>query len=183
MPELNFATYVEALHPALMKHSEKQDAVIFLLNAVSKEKLGEEGVKGNDYILPDGSSLNRVMRGVSPMPENIRFATAKPETVESAAEYFRKEVAEDIHPQLKEEATERVLDLIRCDDTIPETKKESLLKLAQEEDDGRFLSETMIYAINRPIESITKIAIIKALIRCWFSSSAPVPDKADIHKD
>ena len=151
MPELNFATYVDALRPALMKHSGKQDAAVFLLNAVSQKKLGEEGAKGKDYILPDGSSLNRVLRGASPMPENIRYATAKPENVEGAADYFRKEVAQDIHPQLKEEATDRLLNLIRGDYTIPETRRESLLALSQRGDDGRFLSETLIYAMNRPI--------------------------------
>ena len=46
MPELNFVTYVEALRPSLMKHSEKQDAAIFLLNSVSKEKSGKRRPRG-----------------------------------------------------------------------------------------------------------------------------------------
>ena len=57
---------------------------------------------------------------------------------------------QDIHPHLKDEATERLLKLIHEDITIPETRRESLDALAREDDYGRFLSETFIYAINRP---------------------------------
>ena len=156
MPELNFVTYVEALRPSLMKHSEKQDAAIFLLNSVSKEKIGEEAAQGKDYTLPDGSSLNRVLRGVLNVPESIRFATARPEIVENAADYFRNEVVQDIHPHLKDEATERLVSLIHGDYTIPEARRESLLKLSQEDDYGLFLSETFIYALNRPFNPNTE---------------------------
>ncbi len=31
MTELNFASYAGAIHPALLKHSEKEDAALFLL--------------------------------------------------------------------------------------------------------------------------------------------------------
>ena len=151
MSELNFATYVDAVRPSLMKHSEKQNAAVFLLNSVSGQKLGEEAANEKNYALPDGSSLNRVLRGVIPVPESIRYATAKPEVVESAADFFRNEVVQDIHPHLKDEATERLLSLIRGDYTIPEVRRESLLALSQEDDYGRFLSETFIYAMNRPI--------------------------------
>ena len=150
MSSLNFSTYVDALRPAFVKHSEKQNAAIFLLNSVSDSKLTEKTEKGKDYELPDGSSLKRVMRGVLPVPENIRAASAKPKTVERAAGYFRNEVMQDIHPHLKDEATERLLKLIHEDITIPETRRESLDALAREDDYGRFLSETFIYAINRP---------------------------------
>jgi len=150
MPELNFATYVDAVRPAMIKHAEKQDAAIFLLNSASEQKLGEEA-KGKNYTLPDGSSLNRVLRGVLPVPESIRYATAKPEAVENAANYFRNEVVQDIHPQLKDEATGRLLSLIRGDFTIPEVRRESLLTLSQGDDYGLFLSETFLYALNRPI--------------------------------
>ena len=92
-----------------------------------------------------------MLRGASPVPENFRYASAKPEVVEGAAGYFRNEVVQDIHPHLKDEATERLLALIRGDYTIPEVRRESLLTLSQEDDYGLFLSETFIYAMNRPI--------------------------------
>lgn len=152
MPGLNFSTYVDAVRPSFMKHSGKQDAAILLLNAFSEPKLDEKTGKGKDYILPDGTSLNRVVRGVLPVPEKIRLASAEPKTAENAAGYFRNKVVKDIHPQLKDEATERLKKLIRDDVTIPETKRESLLALSKGDDYGRFLSETFIYAMNRPGE-------------------------------
>lgn len=151
MSDLNFSTYVDALRPALIQHAEKQDAAIFLLNSVSEPKLGEEAKKGKDYELPDGSSLNRVLRGVQPIPGSFRAASAKPKTAEKAAGYFRSEVMQDIHPQLKEETAERLLTLICNDVTIPEAKRESLQALAKGSDFCRFLSETFLYALNRPV--------------------------------
>lgn len=151
MTALNFSTYAEALRPAFIKHTGKQEAAIFLLNAVSEPRLDENTEKGKDYKLPDGSYLNRVLRGVQPVPENIRAASAKPKTAENAAGYFRKEVMQDIHPQLKDEATERLRKLISEDATIPETKKDSLLALAKSDDYSRFLSDTFLYALNRPV--------------------------------
>ena len=150
MQELNFVTYVNAVRPSLMKHSEKQNAALFLLNAVSGQKLGENTEAEKDFRFSDGSSMDRILRGVQPVPESIRIATARPEVVESAADYFRGEVMQDIHPHLKEEATERLRSLIRGDATIPETRRESLLALSQGDDVGQFLSETFIYAMNRP---------------------------------
>ncbi len=150
MSELNFTTYVDALRPSLMKHVEKPEAAVFLLNSVSPQKIGEEEKTGKDYKLPDGSTVSRLLRGVSQVPESIRFATARPEVVENAAAYFRKDVMEDMHPHLKDEATERLLNLIRTDVTIPETRRESLLTLSQGDDYGLFLSEAFIYAMNRP---------------------------------
>ena len=151
MSSLNFSTYADALRPAFVKHTGKQDAAILLLNAVSEPKLPEKTQKGKDIELPDGSYLNRVLRGVQPVPESIRAASAKPKAVESTASYFRKEVMQDIHPQLKDEATERLRKLISEDATIPETKKDSLLALSKGDDYGRFLSDTFLYALNRPV--------------------------------
>ena len=144
MSELNFTTYVDALRPSLMKHVEKPEAAVFLLNSVSPQKIGEEEKTGKDYNLPDGSTISRLLRGVSQVPESIRFATARPEVVENAAAYFRKDVMEDMHPHLKDEATERLLNLIRTDVTIPETRRESLLTLSRGDDYGLFLSEAFI---------------------------------------
>ena len=35
MSTLNFSTYADALRPAFIKHSDKQNAAIFLLNSVA----------------------------------------------------------------------------------------------------------------------------------------------------
>ena len=116
--------------PLFYGRSICQNAALFLLNAVSGQKLGENTEAEKDFRFSDGSSMDRILRGVQPVPESIRIATARPEVVESAADYFRGEVMQDIHPHLKEEATERLRSL--------------------GDDVGQFLSETFIYAMNRP---------------------------------
>ena len=150
--ELNLTTFVEAIRPALLNHTQKEDAAVFFLNSVSEPKLAVEKRPGRDYKLPDGSPINSVLRGDVPIPASIRIATTKPKVVEGAADYFRKEVMEDIHPQLQDEVTDRLLKLIQLDATIPEVRKERLVELSKGEDYGSFLSETFVYAVNRPVK-------------------------------
>lgn len=149
MTELGFATYVEAVRPALMKYSEKEDAALFLLNSViGQEKVvsQEEGKKKN---LKKDGTLGRMLRGVKPVPENLRLATADPEVAKGVVSYFRTEVARDIHPELKDDMRDSFRVLIDKDVTIPDAKRESLKSLLEGEDLPLFLAETFLYAINR----------------------------------
>lgn len=140
MTELNFATYVDAIHPALMKHSEKEDAALFLLQSVC--------VQDKKNLKKDGT-LGRMLRGVLPVPEDIRLATASPEVVEGVVSYFHTQVAQDINPHLKADLMDSFLILIDKDITIPDSKKENLKALHSGEDLELFLAETFVYAINR----------------------------------
>lgn len=135
MMELNFASYVETICPFLMKHSKKEEAALFLLEAVG----GQKDMK------TDGT-LGRLLRGVLPVPEHIRLATATPEGMKAVEAYFRKEVAQDINPHLKADLVHAFNALIVRDTTIPDSKKESFKAL---EDQDQFLAETFIYALNR----------------------------------
>lgn len=149
MTELSFATYVDAIYPSLMKHSEKEDAALFLLESVREQKIvdsQEEGKKKNPK--KDGT-LGRMLRGVLPVPEEIRLATADPKVVKGVVSYFRKEVARDINPNLKEDLSDSFRILIEKDITIPDSKRESLESLRAGDDFELFLAETFIYAINR----------------------------------
>ena len=146
---LNFGSYVEAIRPYLMKHSAKNDAALFLLNSVKSQipKSGEEGKK-ND-ITKDGT-LNKMLRGVEQVPEDIRLATAKTDVVEGVIKYFRGEVTEDLNPNLKDEALESFTILVRSDVTLNLSRKDKLLALLEGGDFALFLAEAFIYAINRP---------------------------------
>ena len=150
MSELSFSSYVETLRPVLLKHSAKNDAALFLLDAVRNQipSLGEEGKKKKD-ITKDGT-LNKILRGVAQVPEEIRLATAKQSVVEGVVKYFRGEVSQDLNPNIKDEAVESFNILIRSDITLSESRREKLLKLLEGDDFAFFLAETFIYAINRP---------------------------------
>lgn len=146
MIELNFASYVDTICPFLMRHSKKEEAALFLLEAVCGQQeiaLQEQGKTKN---LKTDGTLGRLLRGVLPVPENIRLATATPEGMTGVVAYFRSEVAQDINPHLKADLADSFKALIARDTTIPDSKKESLKAL---EDQDLFLAETFIYALNR----------------------------------
>ncbi len=147
MSELSFASYVEAVRPFLMKHSEKSDAAMFLLNSVSSQ-LADNGEKKKD-ITKDGT-LKKILRGVAQVPEEIRLATAKPKVAELVAHYFRTEIAQDLNPNLKDEAVESFNALLGTDMTLTDTRREKLLGLLNGDDFAFFLAETFIFVINRP---------------------------------
>ena len=172
MTELGFATYVEAIRPALMKHSEKEDAALFLLKAVSEQNHVNSQEEGKKKNLKKDGTLGRMLRGALPVPENIRLATAEPEVVHGVVSYFRKEVAHDINPHLKEDMLDSFRVLIDKDVTIPDDKKESLKSLQAGGDLPLFLAETFIYAINRlnkaNVEEIHQKISIPLLIFTFF---------------
>ena len=148
MTELNFASYVCAIHPALLKHSEKEDAALFLLASVTGQLPEPKEDEKKTNLKKDGS-LDRMLRGAVPVPEEIRLATASPEVVKGVTAYFRKEVARDINPHLKADLVDSFRVLIDKDITIPDAKKEQLMALQAGEDLELFLAETFVYAINR----------------------------------
>lgn len=149
MTELNFASYVDAIHPALMRHSEKEDAALFLLKSVSGQEKVESQKEGKKKNLKKDGSLGRMLRGVLPVPEEIRLATADPEVMKGVVSYFRNEVARDINPHLEADLSDSFRVLIDKDITIPDAKRESLKALQSGEDLPLFLAETFVYAINR----------------------------------
>lgn len=149
MTELNFASYVDAIHPALMKHSEKEDAALFLLNSVCGQAIFESAKDGKKKNLKKDGTLGRMLRGVLPVPEEIRLATATPEVQKGVVSYFRNEVAGDINPHLKADLLDSFRVLIDKDITIPDSKRESLIALQAGQDLELFLAETFVYAINR----------------------------------
>ena len=150
MSVLNFGSYVEAIRPYLMKNSAKNDAALFLLNSVKSQipESVEEGKKSKD-ITKDGT-LNKMLRGVEQVPEEIRLATAKTSVVEGVIKYFREEVSQDLNPNLKDEAVESFSILVKLDVTLNVTRKEKLLAILEGGDFELFLAESFIYAINRP---------------------------------
>ena len=149
MTELNFASYVDAIRPALMKHSEKEDAALFLLNSVCGQVVVASQEEEPKKDMKKDGTLGRMLRGVLPVPEDIRLATANPEVVKGVVAYFRTEVAQDINPQMKEDVLDSFRILIDKDVTIPAAKRESLKSLHAGDDLPLFLAETFLYAMNR----------------------------------
>ena len=149
MSELSFSYYVETIRPFLMKHAAKEDAAMFLLDSVSKQIADPTEKKNKKYITKDGT-LNKILRGVAQVPEDIRLATAKPEVVEGVVNFFREEVMQDLNPNLKDEAVEGFRIYVKTDVSLPDSRKAKLLALLEEGDFAIFLAETFIYVINRP---------------------------------
>ena len=150
MSELSFASYVEAIRPFLMKHPAKEDAAMFLLNSVISQQKPDSQEKGKKKDMTKDGTLNRILRGVLPIPDDIRLATAKPHIAEQVVHYFRKEVAQDLNPHLKDDAVEAFGNLVKADMSIPDSRREKLLALPTETDLAGSLAELFIYAINRP---------------------------------
>ena len=104
MPELNFVTYVEALRPSLMKHSEKQDAAIFLLNSVSKEKIGEMLAWYLPYYNDHANDTTAPYPGIPALMERLRDKGCALAIVSNKPDRTVKELAAIHFPGLLETA-------------------------------------------------------------------------------
>lgn len=171
MTEITFAAYVDAICPAFMKHSKKEDAAMFLLESVSgQEPIVSQASKKKD-IRKDGT-LSRILRGVERVPENIRLAAANSEVVKNVVSYFRSEVLQDINPHLKEDLQASFIALIENDTTISAAKKENLKLLYEGDDLALFLANLFLYAINRfnksQVEGVHQKISIPLLVFTFF---------------
>ena len=154
-----------------MKHSKKEDATLFLPDSVTGQEIVASKTDGKKKNLKKDGTLGRMLRGVLPVPEDIRLASADPEVVKGVVSYFRKEVAPDVNPHLKVDVLASFQSLIDKDATIPESKKEDLKKLLAGDDLALFLAETFIYAINRFSKSKPEDGQHGYRSLCWSSHS------------
>ena len=72
-----------------MKHSEKEDAALFLLESVRGQKIVDLQEDGKKTDMKKDGTLGRMLRGTLPLPEKYRLATANPEVVRGVVSYFR----------------------------------------------------------------------------------------------
>lgn len=152
MKELNMSSYIQTLQSGLLTHDKQEAAGIFLLSAINdQEYVGEHGYRTDNL---SSKKISNLVSRKDPVPDGIRQASAVPEVIEATIAYFENKVVPDLNPHLKEDTLGKLAKIIQDDQSIPERKKQKLIALYDAEEDGKFLAETFLYALNKPNKKI-----------------------------
>ena len=148
MKELNMSSYIQTLQSGLLTHDKQEAAGVFLLSSINdQEYVGDHGYRTDNL---SSKKISKLVSRQDPVPDGIRQASAVKEVMEKTIAYFESKVVPDLNPHLKEDTLEKLKKIISEDPSIPERKKQKLIALYDAEEDGRFLAETFLYALNRP---------------------------------
>ena len=147
MSELNMSSFIQTIQPGLVEHRTQESAGVFLLSAINdQEFVGKKGLRTDNL---SSKKISRIVSRSDPVPDGISRASTFNNVVQETFRYFQDEVMWDMNPHLLEETVDNVVKLISNDKTIPDTKKDSLLKSYETGNSSRFLAEVFLYAVNR----------------------------------
>lgn len=146
MNNLNFATYARAIEKGMTKTTQVELTQL-LLNFILEEN-EVLNKKGQPYDINDSYAslwLNKDMA----VPKNIKTAAQSPKIISKAYDYFEEEVLNALSPQKENDAYSSLIELINSDEDISNNNKDDLISLYEDNNIGRFLAETFLYAIQK----------------------------------
>lgn len=99
--------------------------------------------------------LSYIWRGERDITKAVIDETAKPLNRQSCENYFHDFDAHDIDAHTRDDFYDKLRTLIENDDTILQSKKNSLTKLYASADYGKYLAYVFLYAIRKPNKNAT----------------------------
>jgi hypothetical protein len=93
--------------------------------------------------------ISNLVKQKSDVHNKIKKASARPEVIEAAIEYFEAEVVTDLNRNLEDDVCTEIINALNADSTVPDKKREELTSLYHEGKIGEFLAMSFIYAIGK----------------------------------
>lgn len=146
MKELNISTFIQIMQTGLKEHDKQESAGVFLLDAINNQ---EYTTNHGCYTNLDSKKISRLVSRKDPVPDGIKIASQNEDVIREVIRYYENEVLNDLNPFVKDDVLEKLAVVIRQDNGISNRKRKYLLDLFDAEQDGRFLAEVFLYAVNR----------------------------------
>lgn len=149
MNTLNFATYAKTIKKGIHKATNIEVTKLLLDFIVSDEnvlnKEGEQYHINNYYV-------NKWINQHTDIPASIKKAASCPKIIAKSEDYFDTIVINKLSPQKELDTYCALLELIKNDTTISDNIKNSLISLYQDNELGKFLSDTFLYALQKDMK-------------------------------
>lgn len=142
MSDFNISTYVQIMQNGLTEYDKQEKAGRFLLESIAKQ----------DNVLVDisGKMVSNLVKRKNEIHDAIKEASAKPEVIVKAVEYFNKKVVPRLNPHTGNDCCENIIRMMERDANVPQKKREEFYDMYHSGDIGKFLAMTMMYALSRP---------------------------------
>ena len=147
METLTFATYVKNLQAGLQPPNGNKDVVELLLSLIT-EKDFVKNLIGDPIVIND-TFVSNLLKQKKNIPESIKNASANPEVVAEAPQYFVDNFMPYFNPYTRNDIFENLYNLVQNSDMAEKTKKRLLAKY-DDGDEADFLSDSFLYTLNIP---------------------------------
>ena len=146
MRELNISTFIQVMQLGLKEHDTQFAAGTFLLEALNQP---DERFDTYREDISD-KKISMLVSRQRPVPDAIKQASLIPELAQAALDYYEDKVMKDMNPFRKDDVMNQLVKVITADKEIGDKKRDELLNLYNRGQEGRFLGEVFLYAVNRP---------------------------------
>lgn len=152
MDTLNFATYAKTIKEGMCKATNIEVTKLLLNFIVNDEEVlnkeGEQYNISNYYV-------HRWINEHTDIPVTIKKAASCPEIIAKSEDYFEKKVINALSPQKELDTYSTLLKLIEKDVTMSNHTKNNLINLYEDNEIGKFLSDTFLYSLQKGINKST----------------------------
>ena len=116
MSDFNISTYVQIMQNGLTEYDKQEKAGRFLLESIAKQ----------DNVLVDisGKMVSNLVKRKNEIHDAIKEASAKPEVIVKAVEYFNKKVVPRLNPHTGNDCCENIIRMMERDANVPQKKRE-----------------------------------------------------------
>ena len=153
MDTLNFATYAKTIKKGICKATNIEVTKLLLDFIVNDEnvlnKEGEQYHINNYYV-------NKWINQHTDIPATIKKAASCPKIIAKSEDHFEVKVINTLSPQMELDTYSTLLKLIKNDTTMSDYIKNNLINLYEDNEIGKFLSDTFLYALQKGIKTSHK---------------------------
>ena len=143
MNEMTLSSLIQIMQDGFIQHDKQESAGRFLLESVT---IQVDSLCTTDL---NSKKISRLVSRKDPVPDDIKQAALRNDIAVKVEEYFRQKVMSDINPYTKDDALQKLMNIIIQDAEIAQRKKNEFQRLYDAEDDAYFLYSVFMYVLQR----------------------------------
>lgn len=146
MCTLNFATYAKTIKKGMCNATNIEVTKLLLDFIVNEETVLNK--EGDQYHI-NNYYVNKWINQHTDIPATIKKAASCPKIISKSEDYFDNIVINTLSPQMELDTYSTLLKLIKNDTTMSNHIKNNLINLYKDNELGKFLSHTFLYALQK----------------------------------
>lgn len=151
MNEMTLSSLIQIMQDGFIQHDKQESAGRFLLESVT---IQEDSLCTTDL---NSKKISRLVSRKDPVPDDIKKAALRNDIAVKVEEYFRQKVMSDINPYTKDDALQKLMNIIIHDAEIAQRKKNEFQRLYDAEDDAYLLYSVFMYVLQRNNKIIANV--------------------------
>ncbi|GFH40264.1 ABC-three component system protein [Lactococcus insecticola] len=140
MLEFNISSYIQILLSNVIQYRQGPLGILIL---------GFLGDREEVNVTIDDKKVSNLVKRKNDVEDALKMASARTEVIADIIKCFESKVVPILNPHTKDDAFETILNCLNVDATVPARKYTEFSNLLNNNEIGKFLALTFLYALNR----------------------------------